>query len=74
MGKILSKNRNSQVFIIVIVVLVVVVILLLAGGGDWTRGIIHGGRSMGMSHLHWGQILIGSVIGFLIGLLVSRRK
>lgn len=65
MGKIFSKSRNSQVLIIVIVVLVVVVIVLLAGGRDW---------SMRMNHLNWGQILIGLVIGFLIGLLVSRRK
>jgi hypothetical protein len=29
---------------------------------------------MGMSNLHWGQILISLGLGFLLGWIASRRK
>jgi len=57
-----------------IVFAVIIIAFLLLGGGQWMRGMMHGGRSMGMANLNWAQIMIGTVIGFLIGLIVGRRK
>ncbi len=58
----------------VIVLLVIVVVFLLLGGGPWMTGMMHDGRSMDMNDLKWVQILISVGIGFVLGLLYSRRK
>ena len=58
----------------VVALLVIVVAFLLLGGGPWMTGMMHRGRSMGTVHLNWVQILISLGIGFLLGLLASRRK
>jgi uncharacterized protein YneF (UPF0154 family) len=66
-----TSNRTA-VYIIAIVVIIVAFLLL--GGGPWMTGMMHRGRSMGTMHLNWAQILISLVLGFLLGLLASRRK
>jgi len=58
----------------VIALLVIVVAFLLLGGGAWMTGMMHNGRSMDMNDLKWVQIVISLVIGFVLGLLFSRRK
>lgn len=54
--------------------LVIIVAFLLLGGGPWARGVMHGNRYMSMSYWNWTQILISLGLGFVIGLLVARRK
>jgi len=67
----MTKNKTA---LYVIAVVVIIVAFLLLGGGPWIRGMTHGSRSMGMGHLNWVQILISFGLGFLLGLIVGRRK
>ncbi len=67
------KSTNMTV-IYIIAIAVIIVVFLLLGGGTWIKGMTHGSRSISMAHLNWVQIIISLGIGFLLGLLVSRRK
>jgi hypothetical protein len=69
------KKINSTALYVIAVVIIVVAFFLL-GGGAWIKGMahMHGGRSTGMASLNWVQILISLGIGFLVGLLVGRRR
>ena len=69
----MSTRRNMAVIYILAIVVVVMAFFML-GGGPWIRGIASGNRTMSMSNLHWGQILISLGLGFLLGWIVSRRK
>lgn len=69
--RLLTTNRTA---VYIIAVVVIIVAFLLLGGGPWMKGTMHGGRSMGMAQWNWVQIIISLVIGFLLGLLVARRK
>jgi hypothetical protein len=69
----MSTRRNMAVIYILAIVVIVMAFFML-GGGPWIRGISHGSRTMSMSNLHWGQILISLGLGFLLGWIVSRRK
>jgi hypothetical protein len=69
--KIAASNRTAVYLILVVVVIVA---FLLLGGGPWIKGLMHGSTSMGMAHLNWAQILISFGLGFLVCLVVSRRK
>jgi TRAP-type C4-dicarboxylate transport system permease small subunit len=66
-------KTNSTALYVVAVVIIIVAFLLL-GGGQWMSGMMHNGRSMGTVHLDWVQIFISLAIGFVLGLLASRRK
>jgi hypothetical protein len=66
-----TSNRTA---LYIIAVVVIIVAFLLLGGGPWMTGMMHRGRSMGTVHLNWVQILISLGLGFLLGLLASRRK
>jgi len=68
-----SRSTNRTVIYLIAVVVIVVAFLLL-GGGPWMSGMMHGNRSSGMANWNWAQILVSLTLGFLIGLLVSRRK
>jgi hypothetical protein len=67
-------RKNTRILYYVIAFAVIVVAFLLLGGGPWLQGMGHGNRSMGMTNLRWGQILISLGLGFLLGWLASRRK
>jgi hypothetical protein len=69
----MSTGRNTAVIYILAFVVILMAFFLL-GGGPWIKGIAHGSRTMSMSNLHWGQILISLGLGFLLGWIVSRRK
>jgi hypothetical protein len=69
--RISSKNTTAVYLIVFIVILIA---FLLLGGGTWLKGLTHGGRSMSFANWNWVQILISLVIGFLLGLLASRRR
>ena len=69
--RIITTNKTA---IYIIAIVVIIVAFLLLGGGPWMRGMMHGSRSMGMANWNWAQILISLGLGFLLGLLVSRRK
>ncbi|MBN2348153.1 MAG: hypothetical protein JXJ22_04910 [Bacteroidales bacterium] len=69
--RITIKNRK---ILYVVAIAIIIVAFLLLGGGPWTRGIMHGGRWTGITHWNWALILISLGAGFLLGLVVSRRK
>lgn len=58
----------------VIALLVIVVAFLLLGGSQWTTGMMHGGKTMELNDLKGVQIVFSLAIGFVIGLIYSRRK
>lgn len=66
------KSNRTTLYIIAVVVIIVAFLLL--GGGPWMTGMMHRGHSMGTVHLNWVQILISLGLGFLLGVLASRRK
>jgi len=66
------KTNTKALYLIAVVVIIVAFLLL--GGGPWIREMTHGSRSIGMAHLNWVQILISLCLGFVLGLLFSRRK
>jgi len=67
-------RRETRILYIVVAIAVIVIAFLLLGGTSWIKGIGHDGGSMGMTNLHWGQILISLGLGFLLGWIASRRK
>ena len=67
-------RRETKILYYVIAVVVIIVAFFLLGGGPWIKGLGHGSSSMGMTNLHWGQILISLGLGFLLGWLASRKK
>ena len=67
-------RRETRILYIVVAVAIIVIAFLLLGGTSWIKGIGHDGGSMGMTNLHWGQILISLGLGFLLGWIASRRK
>lgn len=69
MSRLFSSNRPAAY---VIAVVVVVIAFLLLGGKDWLAGAMRGSGSMG--NLNWVQILIGFGLGFLLGIVVSKRR
>ena len=69
--RIISTNKTVYY---IIALLVIVIAFLLLGGGPWMKGMMHSNGSNGMASLHWAQILIGAVIGFLAGIMFSRRR
>jgi hypothetical protein len=70
----MTTRATNRTAIYLIAVLIIVVAFFLLGGGTWMTGMMHGNRSLGMANWNWSQILISLTIGFLVGLLVSRRK
>ncbi|MBK7711789.1 MAG: hypothetical protein IPN67_05225 [Bacteroidales bacterium] len=67
-------RRETRTMYYVVGIAVIVIAFLLLGGGPWVRGLGHANSSMTMTNLHWGQILIGIGLGFLLGWIASRRK
>jgi hypothetical protein len=70
----MNTRRDTRILYFVVAIAVIVFAFLLLGGGPWIKGLGHGNHAMGMTNLHWGQILIGLGLGFLIGWIASRRK
>jgi hypothetical protein len=68
----IGRTTNKTALYIIVAVVIIGAFLLL-GGGQWLKGM-HGGRSFDMANLNWVQILVSLGIGFLLGLLVSKRK
>lgn len=67
-------RRETRILYIVGAIAVIVIAFLLLGGTSGLKGMGHGGGSMAMTNLRWGQILISLGIGFLLGWLASRRR
>jgi hypothetical protein len=70
----LRRITTNTTALYLIALVVIIVAFLLLGGGPWIKGMMHGSRSIGMTHLNWVQILISLAIGFLLGLLIGRRN
>lgn len=73
----MSKRRIASInttAIYVIAVVAVVVAFLLLGGGQWIKGLSHESRSVGVIHLNWVQIIISLSLGFILGVVVGKRK
>lgn len=68
--RITAKHVTKAIFVIMIVIIMVAC--------DTGQGMMHGGVSMGRDNWNWGQIFfsagIGLIIGFLIGMVVYRKK
>lgn len=67
----ISKSHTALYFIALVII---VIAFLLLGGGTWMSGMMHRNGLAGISYWNWPQILISLGIGFLLGLLVSRRN
>lgn len=65
-----SSALNTSVIYIIALVVIIVAFLLL-GGASWARGMMHEHSMYGWN---WTQILISLGIGFLLGVLVGRRR
>ena len=52
----------------------VVVAFLEFGGEAWIKGMIYGNQMTGMANWNWVHILISICLGFLIGMLVYKRR
>jgi len=65
-------RTNSAIYFFALVIIVVAFLLL--GGGAWFNRITQGSGFLHLPNWNWTQILISFGLGFLIGLLVSRRK
>jgi hypothetical protein len=61
------SNRNA----VYVIAVLIIIIAFLMGGGKWITGTMQGGA---ITHLNWVQIFIGLVLGFLLGVVVSKRK
>jgi hypothetical protein len=72
----MSTSVNvSKTTIYIIAVVVIIVAFVLLGGGTWLQGIGHrGGRTLDMSQINWVQVLIAMAIGFVLGLVVGKRR
>ena len=70
----MSTRREKRIIYIVVAIAVIVIAFLLLGGGPVVSRLGRGNGSMGISNLHWGQILISLGLGFLLGWLTFRRK
>jgi hypothetical protein len=70
----MSTRRETRTIYYLVAIAVIVIAFLLLGGGPWIKGLRLGSGSMGMTNLHWGQILISLGLGFLLGWMASRRK
>jgi membrane protease YdiL (CAAX protease family) len=68
------RKLSNQTLIYIVALLAVVVFFLLLGGSEWASGMMHSNRSMNMDNINWLQILIGAIIGFVLGILYSRRN
>jgi uncharacterized membrane protein affecting hemolysin expression len=51
---------------------IAIAFLMVACDNDF--GSMHMNRSMNMDHLNWVPILISLAIGFILGMLFSKRK
>lgn len=69
----MRNNKRNSTTIYVIAIAVIIVAFLLLGGGHWTNGMMHGSR-MSIGNWNWAQIIICLGLGFILGLLYSRRK
>jgi H+/Cl- antiporter ClcA len=69
--RVLTTN-NGALYIIAVVAIIIAFLLL--GGWSWLQSLGHGNSSINIDNWNWAQILISLGIGFILGLLVSRRK
>ncbi len=68
----MSTRTDTRTLYYVVAVAVIVIAFLLLGGMPWIKGLGHGSGSMGMTNLHWGQIMISLGLGFLLGWIASK--
>lgn len=70
----MSTRRETTTIYVVVAIAVIVIAFLLLGGGPAIGRMGHGNSSMQISNLHWGQILIGLGLGFLLGWIAAKRR
>jgi H+/Cl- antiporter ClcA len=69
------KNRTASNSVLYTIALVVIIVaFLLLGGGPWFNDIVHGSRLHFMAGWHWVEILISSCLGFLLGMVVTKKN
>ena len=70
-GKNITINSTT---LYIIAAVVIIAVFLILGGGPWVSGMMHEGRPQRVANWNWIQILISLIIGFALGVIVSRRK
>jgi uncharacterized protein YneF (UPF0154 family) len=73
----MSSGRNitiNSTTLYIIAIVVIIVAFLILGGGPWMSGMMHEGRPLRVANWNWVQILISLIIGFIVGVVVARRK
>ena len=65
----MGKKVKKQTIVYVTAIAIIVIIIILLGGG-----MIHNENSSILGGLNWPHIFISAAIGFVIGLLVAKRK
>jgi len=68
----IATTNKTALYLIVLVVIIGAFLLL--GGGPWIKELAHGKNFPGKIHLNWAQILISFGLGYLLCLVVTRRK
>ena len=66
-------TANTKVIFFIGVVTVVIAFLQF-GGQTWLKGMLYGNQMTGMANWNWVHILISICLGFLIGMLVYKRR
>jgi choline-glycine betaine transporter len=66
------KSNNLIIYIIAIIAIVVLVIWL--GNNRSLNGMMHGNHGLVVSSLNWVHIIVSLAIGFVLGVLFSRRR
>jgi len=67
------KSSNRTIMYI-IAVLVILAFLIWLDGGRSINGMMHRNSSIVVYHWNWAQILISLGIGFVLGILYSKRR
>jgi hypothetical protein len=68
----ISTSNTAVVYFLVTVVIVMAFLLL--DGVTWIKGMTHTGNSIGMANWNWVHIIVSLGLGFLLGLIVAKRK
>ncbi len=66
------KSNSTLTYVIALAAIIVAFMLL--GGGPWIKEMMHGSLSINMANWKWAQILISIGIGFLLGIVFTKRR
>jgi uncharacterized membrane protein len=68
------KIKSNTLIIYILVAVAVIVLVIWLAGGTTFNGRFHGNHTYISTGWNWIQILISLAIGFVLGILFSRRR